>query len=462
MKAINQFIIIFTIIIMSVGILFAQELIIQENELGFCAVDGNIMTSVGGYTGSGYADTDFGVGKSISWQINVPTDGIYVIRWRYGCGGSSGDRNATLLINGVVVMDTIYFPHTGDWTNWTMSDSLSLNLAAGDNKIRIEAHNASGLGNYDYLSVIGDGVTGSQCTPSYIIASVDQNLPAAGTVSYEPVQQYYEEGTLVTLIAHANLGYFFQSWTGSVTSSDSIFIFPIMDNVEVKAIFLPFGTKPDSALIGYATVQDDQGTPFMVIGGKLGPTVQAASVSDLATYLSSSEPYTVEFSGHLIGTEVISVSSDKILVGVGAVAHLEGIELSIARAQNVIIRNMTISHVTPQDAIEINGSRNVWIDHCDLYSDQEHGEDFYDGLIDIKNESAFITVSWCKIHDHMKAILMASNDDAWADSVARITFHHNYFYKCNSRLPSIRFGKAHIFNNYYQNCNDAINSRMNA
>jgi pectate lyase len=121
-----------------------------------------------------------------------------------------------------MVMDTIYFPHTGEWTNWTMSNSLYLDLDAGDNKIRIEAYNPSGLGNYDYLSVIGDGVTGSQCTPTYIIAPLDLNIPAAGTVSYEPVQQYYEEGTLITLIAHANSGYFFQSWTGTVTSRGSI------------------------------------------------------------------------------------------------------------------------------------------------------------------------------------------------------------------------------------------------
>jgi hypothetical protein len=76
MKTVNQFIFIFTIVTISTIISFAQELIIQENELGFCNVDGNIMTSVQGYTGSGYADTDFGVGKSISWQINVPIAGI--------------------------------------------------------------------------------------------------------------------------------------------------------------------------------------------------------------------------------------------------------------------------------------------------------------------------------------------------------------------------------------------------
>jgi hypothetical protein len=47
----------------------AQSLIIQENETGFCTVDGIIATSVAGYTGEGYADSDRGIGKSASWSI---------------------------------------------------------------------------------------------------------------------------------------------------------------------------------------------------------------------------------------------------------------------------------------------------------------------------------------------------------------------------------------------------------
>ena len=59
----------------------AQEVIIQENETGFCSVDGGVLTSVSGYTGTGYADTDRGVGKSVSWYINVSAAGTYSIKW---------------------------------------------------------------------------------------------------------------------------------------------------------------------------------------------------------------------------------------------------------------------------------------------------------------------------------------------------------------------------------------------
>ena len=50
------------------------------------------------------------------------------------------------------------------------------------------------------------------------------------------------------------------------------------------------------------------------------------------------------------------------------------------------------------------------------------------------------------------------------DTVIRATYHHNYFHDVGSRLPSIRFGKAHVFNNYYVNVPDGsgVNSRMGA
>jgi len=160
------------------------------------------------------------------------------------------------------------------------------------------------------------------------------------------------------------------------------------------------------------------------------------------------------------------VKSDKTLLGTDK-AHLRGIALEVNQARNVIIRNLTISHVrdtlVTNDALEINnGSQNIWIDHCEFYSDRDHDKDYYDGLLDIKNGSTFITVSWSAFHDHYKVCLVSSGDEQFIDTVARLTFHHNYFYNCESRLPMIRFGKAHIYNNYYRDCHNAIDSRMGA
>jgi pectate lyase len=440
----------------------AGEIIIQENKIGFCSVDGSIMTSVEGYTGDGYADTDRGVGKSISWNVDAEIAVTCYLRWRYGNGGGSGDRPAKLLLNGIVAIDTVNFPHTLTWTNWTISDSVEVDLVAGSNNIRIEAYSADGLGNYDYMIINGESITPSVCIPLYKL-NVGQNDQTAGTVSFEPIQEYYAEGTVITLRAESYQGYFFQSWSGDETSADSVFTFPIKRNTKVIAIFLTYGTKMDENLVGYASVQDDKGTPYLVTGGGLGDSVHVTSISELQTYLVNPDPYIVTFSKTFIGTETIKIKSNKTLLGIGNLAHLQGIELQVDEAQNVIIKNVIVSHVTPQDAIEINGaSKNIWIDHCEFYSDKEHGTEYYDGLLDIKNESSFITVSWSHFHDHYKTILISSGDQQVADSLIRVTFHHNYFDNCESRLPSIRFGKAHIFNNYYKNCSTAINSRMGA
>ena len=263
-------------------------------------------------------------------------------------------------------------------------------------------------------------------------------------------------------MATANPGYFFQSWSGDLTATDSVVVFSIKKDTEIEALFLPQGTAMESGIAGYATVQDDAGTPYLVIGGALGDTVEASDFEELSSYLSSPIPYVVTFSQQLTGNQNITVTSDKTLLGISEQAHLQGIGLEISQARNVIIKNIKISHVTPQDAIEINGSKNIWIDHCELYSDKDHGQDYYDGLLDIKNASSFITVSWTIFRDHYKTSLISSGDQAVEDSVTRVTYHHNYFLNCESRLPSIRFGKAHIFNNYYKNCNTAINSRMGA
>jgi len=241
-------------------------------------------------------------------------------------------------------------------------------------------------------------------------------------------------------------------------------------NMVMTARFLPTGTVQDPALVGYAAVQDDAGTPYLLHGGSLGPTVTAATIDDLKTYLGSPDPYVVTVSGLITGTDSVNVTSNKTLLGMGSGAHLQGIELSLNGSRNVIIRNMAVSHViadgagTANDAIVMTGAMNVWIDHCELFSDRTHGKDYYDGLVEIKNGASFITVSNCEIHDHYKVSLISSGDEQVGDTVIRATYHHNYFHAVGSRLPSIRFGKAHVFNNYYFDVADGsgVNSRMGA
>lgn len=58
---------------------------------------------------------------------------------------------------------------------------------------------------------------------------------------------------------------------------------------------------------------------------------------------------------------------------------LSGVGLRMNGVSNVIIRNLTIKKVLASagDAIGIQASKNVWVDHCDLSSDRDHDKVSY-------------------------------------------------------------------------------------
>lgn len=123
----------------------------------------------------------------------------------------------------------------------------------------------------------------------------------------------------------------------------------------------------------------------------------------------------------------------------------------------MIIRNLKISKVLADvgDAIGIQAAKNVWVDHCDLSSDQTHDKDYYDGLLDVTHGCDWITISYNYLHDHWKASLVGHSDSNSAEDKGHltVTYKHNYFKNLNSRTPSFRFGTGHIYNNYVRYSN---------
>ncbi|RPI00829.1 MAG: hypothetical protein EHM64_16615, partial [Ignavibacteriae bacterium] len=320
---------------MSMPLAAQDTLIIQENALGQCTMDGSVMTNLSGWTGTGYIDAFNGVGTTVSWEIVAPADGIYTIGWRYAFGGDSVNRrDSKIVIDGNTVIDTLLFFYTNKaWTEWSLR-TVDVPLTAGDHKIRLEAARSGGIANLDYFMVVGTAPSAAACTPQFVL-TVKSDSAAWGTVWYTPVKTYYDKGTIVTLHANAKPGSMFQCWTGEETSADSVFTFEVHGNVNAVARFLPSRMKPDSAIIGYASVEDDRGTPFWVFGGALGDTVDATTINQLKTYLGDANPHVVRFSGELIGPDTITVRSNKTFLGVGTSAHLKNIEVRLTQAQNV-------------------------------------------------------------------------------------------------------------------------------
>jgi pectate lyase len=213
----------------------------------------------------------------------------------------------------------------------------------------------------------------------------------------------------------------------------------------------PAATTPPAttanALVGFGT-----GTT----GGAGGPTVTVTSIAQLKTEAGSSGAKIIKVSGILTGTgsDQIVVTADKTIVGVGASSGLVGAGLFVKKTHNVIIQNLRISFVVAStDAIAVQYSDHVWIDHNELFSDTSHGKDYYDGLIDITHGSDYITVSWNKLHDHFKGSLVGHSDSNASEDTGhlRVTYHHNWFNNVGSRLPRLRFGTVHAFDNLFEN-----------
>ena len=178
------------------------------------------------------------------------------------------------------------------------------------------------------------------------------------------------------------------------------------------------------------------------------------------------------------------VGSNTTIVGLGKRARLRGIWLDIRgtstlNATNIIVRNLTFQDTfdcfpawaptdgelgawnSLYDSISLRNTDHVWVDH-NVFEDRETADDdqpslfgvlyqVHDGALDITNASDFVTVSFNRFRKHDKVMLIGSSDSATADrGKLRVTLHHNLFDHVGQRVPRVRFGQVHVFNNYYK------------
>jgi pectate lyase len=196
----------------------------------------------------------------------------------------------------------------------------------------------------------------------------------------------------------------------------------------------------ESSPVGYASLNG--GTK-----GGASTTVTVTTASALKSALSSSTSQTVKISGLISISGMYSVASNKTILGVGSASGVTGGGFTLSGVKNVIIRNLVFKNAS-DDSINVeSSSTNVWIDHNDLSNG-------YDGLIDIKRGSDYVTVSWNHLHNHDKSMLLGHDDANSAQDTGhlRVTYVHNWFDGTNQRHPRVRFANVvHVLNNYYSN-----------
>jgi pectate lyase len=132
--------------------------------------------------------------------------------------------------------------------------------------------------------------------------------------------------------------------------------------------------------------------------------------------------------------------------------------------RNIIIRNIALDtpwDVNPEDSgnayadgVTISRSQNVWVDHVTISDgdtpDKLASDTRHDGALDIVRGSDYVTLSNSYFTKHHKTTLVGNGDSgrAWSDGGRlHVTFNGLYWRGTASRLPLIRFGQLHTFNN---------------
>ncbi|KAL3425290.1 pectin lyase [Phlyctema vagabunda] len=154
------------------------------------------------------------------------------------------------------------------------------------------------------------------------------------------------------------------------------------------------------------------------------------------------------------GMSSIEVKANKSLIGTGSGAVIRGKGLRIVNgAENIIIQNVHFTEINPQfiwggDAIILDGTDKIWIDHCkfSLVGRQMFVTGYEaSGRVTLSYNEFDGNTDWSASCDgrHYWAFLGLGDDDL-------ITLYGNYFHHTSGRTPKLG-NKAtyHALNNYW-------------
>ena len=172
--------------------------------------------------------------------------------------------------------------------------------------------------------------------------------------------------------------------------------------------------EPDTPPVeeDYGTCEQDANAPvgFACIekkptGGAGGSYRTVTTSSELEEALTSAEALTIYIKGVVEFDSMLKVQAkNKTILGLPGsaltnphrTASASGILYFREGSDNLILRNVTFKSagaydVDGNDNLCIDGTTNIWVDHCDF-------QDGVDGNFDAKNASDNIAVTWCKFH----------------------------------------------------------------
>ena len=216
---------------------------------------------------------------------------------------------------------------------------------------------------------------------------------------------------------------------------------------------LPEGETSQQELIegGYNTLNKK---PSKLNGAVCEPI---KGLNSKATYDSSKKEYDSCWNDCTVNS-----GKDITIEGVGEDAEIFQWGFTFKSCNSIEVRNLRFYDYT-EDACSFEGSENsqtlagfkhsnFWVHHntfdigmnyWDICAEQDKRDG--DGATDFKKLS-YVTVAYNRYNDTHKTGLVGGGDTHYQ---ACFTFHHNYYNKCDQRMPLGRQANIHIYNNYF-------------
>ena len=136
--------------------------------------------------------------------------------------------------------------------------------------------------------------------------------------------------------------------------------------------------------------------------------------------------------------------------GIGDDATIKGFGFLVRNSKSVEFRNFGIMRCMDDGLSLDTDNSNIWIHHLDVFYGPNGGGDHAkgDGAVDVKSDSKFVTVSYCRYWDTGKTNMFGMKSERGPNY---ISYHHNWFDHSDSRHPRVRTMTVHVYNNFFDN-----------
>lgn len=195
----------------------------------------------------------------------------------------------------------------------------------------------------------------------------------------------------------------------------------------------------------------------MLLGWAGGPTADVSTETELISAVTDSNAHIVRITTNINLSGRIRVGANKSILGASENAGITNGGFAFEDQRNVIMRGLTYSNLENATySIDIRNSTNMWMNHNN-----------FRGLINVDGESDYLTFSWNVFPYLLEARSIAiaiGRDNAEVNrDRPRVTFHCNNFSNGVYKVPLLRSGMSHMYNNKFENIYEStISSGMTA